>query len=74
MNLHSMTITQILELNDPQLDALTEIEQRFVADIIIATVELEVGRRNPAMTDPRTALRQVMQDALARQNAAQKTH
>jgi hypothetical protein len=33
-----MSITQILELTDPALDALSEPEQPFVAGIIIAVM------------------------------------
>ena len=74
MKLDAMTIAQILEISDTELDELDESEQRLVVDVIVAMIESELCHGSPRMEDPRKALRQVMQNAITARASTQKMH
>lgn len=74
MKLDAMTIGQILEISDTELDELDESEQRLVVDVIVAVIESELRHGSPRMEDPRKALRQVMQNAITARASTQKMH
>ena len=74
MKLDAMTIGQILEISDTELDELNESEQQLVVDVIVAVIESELRHASPRMEDPRKALRQVMQNAITARAPTQKTH
>ena len=59
MKLDSMTIGQILDLTDADIDALSEKEQRIVAEVIAAVLDYELhGASSP---DPRQSPGAVIQ-------------
>lgn len=74
MKLDAMTIAQILEISDTELDELDESERRLVVDVIVAVIESELCHGSPRMEDPRKALRQVMQNAITARASTQKMH
>jgi len=48
-----MTIGQILELTDAEIDVLSENEQRIVAEIIAAVLDFELQGTSAGTGDPR---------------------
>lgn len=74
MKLDAMTIGQILEISDTELDELDESEQQLVVAVIVAVIESELRHGSPRMEDPRKALLQVMQNAITARASTQKMH
>jgi hypothetical protein len=72
MRLHTLTVQQILELTDAELDALSPSEQRLVAQVINAALDFQL--RSGSSQDPRRALEEAVKDALPSWNLAQKFH
>ncbi len=64
MKLDSMTIRQILELTDPELDALSENEQRLVAEVIGAVLDLEMRRGSASREDSWKTLPHIVENPL----------
>jgi len=56
VKLDAMTIGQILEISDTELDELDESEQQLVVAVIVAVIESELRHGSPRMEDPRKAL------------------
>lgn len=61
MKLDSMTIGQILDLTDADIDALSEKEQRIVAEVIAAVLDYELHGGCASSPDPRQSLGAVIQ-------------
>jgi hypothetical protein len=57
-----MTIRQILELTDSQMEALSEKEQRTVADVIGAVLDSKLRWGNTRLDDPATTLGDILQN------------
>jgi hypothetical protein len=74
VKLDAMTIGQILEISDAEMDELDESEQQLVVDVIVAVIESELRHSSSRMEDPRKALRQVMQNAITARASTQKMH
>jgi hypothetical protein len=75
VKIESMTIRQILEMTDSQLEALSEKEQRTIADVIGAVLDFELRRGSCArLEDPRKELGQVLQHLMPGRNQRHKLH
>jgi hypothetical protein len=74
MKLESMTVNQILDLLDAELDTLSESEQCVVAEVVGAVIDFELRHSNDRTEDPRRALGQVMQNFVASGRRRHETH
>jgi len=72
VKIESMTIRQILELTDSQLEALSEKEQRTVADVIGAVLDSELRWGNTRLDGPGTTLGEVLQSVMPARNLRHK--
>jgi len=69
-----MTIGQILELTDADIDALSENEQRIVAEVIAAVLDFELHGASAGAGDPRQAPGPAMQVLMPASLHQHKTH
>lgn len=74
MRLHAMTVQQILELTDTELDELSPSEQRLVAEVIGAALDFELRRGSGSSEDPRKALEEVVKNVMPTWKLPQKMH
>lgn len=74
MKIESMTIRQILELTDTQLEALSEQEQRMVADCIGALLDFELRHGSARMDDLPETLGQVLWNSIPARSLRSKIH
>ena len=74
MKIESMTIRQILEMTDSQLEALSEKEQRTIAAVIGAVLDFELRHGGARLEDPRKELGQVLQQLMLGRNQRHKSH
>lgn len=74
VKLQSLTVQQILELTDPEIDELSASEQRLVAEVIGSVLDFELRGTSPRTEDPRKALEQVVSSLMPARTESRKLH
>jgi len=74
VKIESMTIRQILEMTDSELEALSEKEQRTIAAVIGAVLDFELRRGGARLEDPRKELGQFLQHLMPGRDQRHKLH
>ena len=74
MKIEAMTIRQILEMTDSQLEALSEKDQRTIADVIGAVLDFELRRGSVIMEEFERELGHILQHLTPARNQRERLH
>jgi hypothetical protein len=74
VKLQEMTVSQLLELTDPELDDLSEDEQQRVVEVIAAVIDFELRHGSCRTEDPRNAVYGAIQEVTKTRTPLRKMH
>lgn len=74
MKIEAMTIRQILEMTDSQLEMLSEKDQRTIADVIGAVLDFELRRGSVMMEEFERELGHVLKHLRPARNQRERLH